>query len=163
MSLWWCNITSHSYSSITHNTPTSHSTITHNNSNGTRVTDEDIDIILEKSTKKTEETMAKFRTDVQHNLGNFKLTTENSRTPSYVLDGDASEGLLMDLDETSGTFGQFIPLGQRQRGGLFMMLFIILFHLTHSTHRPCQLRCQCCIQRHGCCQQGRCRQSTCKD
>ena len=82
-------------------------------SNGARVTDEDIDIILERSTKKTEEQMEKFKTDVQHNLANFRLEQEDTRKPSYMLEGDESSLLLSD--DTGGHAFNFMPVAQRQR------------------------------------------------
>jgi len=72
---------------------------------GATVTDEDIDMILEKGKKRTEETKAKYETDVQHNLLNFRLDDSGTRD-TFTFDGE---------NYRDKKVGNFIALPQRSR------------------------------------------------
>ena len=74
-------------------------------SNGATITDEDIDLILEKGKKLTEETATKYKTEVQHNLLNFKLDDAGQKD-TFEFDGENYRG------RGAGTF---IALPQRAR------------------------------------------------
>ncbi|GBG25644.1 ISWI chromatin-remodeling complex ATPase CHR11 [Hondaea fermentalgiana] len=72
---------------------------------GASVTDEDIDLILEKGRQKTEETKSKYQTDAQHNLLNFRLD-DGAGTDTFMFDGENYRGKKV---------GNFIALPQRAR------------------------------------------------
>jgi len=72
--------------------------------NGATVSDEDIDAILAKGEKLTEEQADKFKTDVQHNLLNFKL--DEAAKDTFMFDGE---------DYRGRAAGNFINLPQRAR------------------------------------------------
>ncbi len=73
-------------------------------SGGVKVTDEEIDLILDRGEKRTEELRQKFQTDVQHNLLNFKLDTADEKSMTTLLLGEA---------ESANDPFNFINLGQR--------------------------------------------------
>uniref|UniRef100_A0A7S2WC58 Uncharacterized protein n=2 Tax=Mucochytrium quahogii TaxID=96639 RepID=A0A7S2WC58_9STRA len=73
--------------------------------NGATVTDEDIDLILEKGKAKTEKDKEKFQTDAQHNLLNFRLEDEKAMD-TFEFDGE---------NYRSKQAGPFISLPQRSR------------------------------------------------
>jgi SWI/SNF-related matrix-associated actin-dependent regulator of chromatin subfamily A member 5 len=78
-------------------------------SGGRKISDDDIDAILERDSKRTQETRERFKTDVQHNLLNFKL---DSVDESAVL-------LTPDPQAQSGAGSNFINLPSRTaRSGL---------------------------------------------
>eukprot|EP00512_Aurantiochytrium_limacinum_P004433 CAMPEP_0171496774 /NCGR_PEP_ID=MMETSP0958-20121227/6893_1 /TAXON_ID=87120 /ORGANISM="Aurantiochytrium limacinum, Strain ATCCMYA-1381" /LENGTH=1279 /DNA_ID=CAMNT_0012030923 /DNA_START=175 /DNA_END=4014 /DNA_ORIENTATION=- len=72
---------------------------------GATVTDEDIDMILEKGRQRTEETKSKYQTDAQHNLLNFRLD-DGATQDTFVFDGENYRGKKV---------GNFIALPQRAR------------------------------------------------
>ena len=72
---------------------------------GAKITDEDIDIILERDAKRTEEMREKFKTNVQHNLLNFRLDA-----------GADTSSLLLDADPAASTGHTFIELAPRTAG-----------------------------------------------
>lgn len=73
-------------------------------SSGATITDEDIDAILAKGEKITEETAAKLKTDAQHNLLNFSIADDNMDT--YDFQGENYRGK---------NVSNFIALPQRAR------------------------------------------------
>ena len=79
-------------------------------SKGTRITDDDIDTILERGEKKTNETKNKFQTDVQHNLANFSLSTTEEERDTFLFGDENFRG-----KQQEG--GAFLDLGSRHRKG----------------------------------------------
>lgn len=73
-------------------------------SGGRKISDDDIDIILERDAKRTEETRERFKTDVQHNLLNFKLDQIDEGSVLMAPDPTAQVG---------GSTGNFINLPSR--------------------------------------------------
>ena len=73
---------------------------------GIAITDEDIDLILEKGEKKTAEISAKYQTDVQHNLANFKLDDGVGETNFMVFEGE---------DYKEKRKSNFLDMGTRKR------------------------------------------------
>jgi len=74
-------------------------------SGGATVTDEDIDLILQKGEARTEEQAAKFKTDAQHNLLDFSLEGDKE-TGTFMFEGK---------DYRGARAGTFINLPQRVR------------------------------------------------
>lgn len=75
-------------------------------SQGATITDEDIDIILSKGEQRTENDKDKFQTDVQHNLLNFRLESDDTSGGMFMFEGK-------DYKEKNA--GPFISLPQRSR------------------------------------------------
>jgi len=73
--------------------------------NGATITDEDIDLILEKGKKITDETADKYKTDAQHNLLNFRLDDSETKD-TFEFEGQNYRGKAA---------GPFIALPQRAR------------------------------------------------
>jgi len=61
-------------------------------SGGRKISDDDIDAILERDSKRTEETKERFKTDVQHNLLNFKLDSIDEGSVLLAPDPSAQTG-----------------------------------------------------------------------
>lgn len=74
-------------------------------SNGATITDEDIDLILEKGEKRTDEKASKLKHDVQHNLANFSLAEQDTST--FMFEGK-------DYSSKNKS-ANFISIGQRSR------------------------------------------------
>jgi SWI/SNF-related matrix-associated actin-dependent regulator of chromatin subfamily A member 5 len=74
-------------------------------SEGATVTDEDIDLILQKGEKRTDEHTSKLKHDVQHNLANFSLAEPDTST--FMFEGKDYS--------SKGKNNNFISIGQRSR------------------------------------------------
>lgn len=74
-------------------------------SEGATVTDEDIDLILQKGEAKTEEDKKRYQDDAQHNLLNFRLDTDES-SGTFMFEGK---------DYSGARAGNFINLPTRAR------------------------------------------------
>lgn len=78
------------------------------NTKGGTYTDEDIDALIAKGEEKTSNIQAKLQTDVQHNLADFKLLSEDDEKGFLSFGGK-------DYSEANQGVGNFINLPSRQR------------------------------------------------
>ena len=74
---------------------------------GVKITDDDIDVILQQGEKKTDEIASKYQKDVQHNLANFKLDDGGiGETNFMVFEGE---------DYKNKRKSTFLEMGTRKR------------------------------------------------
>lgn len=83
-------------------------------SGGADITDEDIDILLQKGEAKTEEQKKKYQTDVQHNLANFTLGGDD-QINLFEFDGERYNKDGSKKASTAESSGIHIALPQRER------------------------------------------------
>lgn len=81
------------------------------NSKQATISDEDIETLLKRGEERTKEQSSKIQSDVQHNLANFSLTTNDEPESKSLFDFEGSNY----KDAQSASAGLMINLPQRER------------------------------------------------